>query len=143
MVGFDGSTDAGAALRFALEEAAMRRSSLRVVAAVELPDYGLAAPTMVTLPPPDHLVNDVRKATQTYVDQAVAARDDKADGVPIAVEAIAGHPGQVLCSAADGAALVVVGHRGRGAVASAIIGSVGMHCVLNASCPVAIVRSDT
>jgi nucleotide-binding universal stress UspA family protein len=81
-------------------------------------------------------------STQTQVDQAVAAQGDDADGVPIAVEAIAGHPGQVLCSAADGAALLVVGHRGRGAVASAIIGSVGMHCVLHARCLVAIVRPD-
>jgi nucleotide-binding universal stress UspA family protein len=142
VVGLDGSADAGTALAFAIEEAAMRHYSLRVVTAVELPDYGLAAPTMVTLPPPEHLVNDVRKAAQTQVDQAVAAQGDDADGVPIAVEAIAGHPGQVLCSAADGAALLVVGHRGRGAVASAIIGSVGMHCVLHARCPVAIVRPD-
>jgi nucleotide-binding universal stress UspA family protein len=61
VVGLDGSADAGTALAFAIEEAAMRHYSLRVVTAVELPDYGLAAPTMVTLPPPEHLVNDVRK----------------------------------------------------------------------------------
>jgi nucleotide-binding universal stress UspA family protein len=93
VVGLDGSADASAALTFALKEAAMRRSSLRVVAAVDLPDYGLAAPTMVTPPPPEHLVNDVRKAAQTQLDQAVAAHGGRADGVPITVEAIAGHPG--------------------------------------------------
>jgi hypothetical protein len=60
VVGYDGSADAGVALAFAIEEAALRHYSLQVVSAVELPDYGLAAPTMVTLPPPEQLVNDVR-----------------------------------------------------------------------------------
>jgi nucleotide-binding universal stress UspA family protein len=62
--------------------------------------------------------------------------------VSIAVDAIVGHPGAVLCSAAEGAELLIVGHRGRGTVASTIIGSVGLHCVLHASCPVVVVRPD-
>ena len=142
VVGVDGSVNARAALAFAMQEAAMRRSLLRVVAALQLPDYGLAAPTMVALPSPQELVDDARKAAQIHIDEAVAAHGEGADGVPIAVDAIVGHPGAVLCSAAEGAELLVVGHRGRGAVASAIIGSVGMYCVLHASCTVAVVRTD-
>lgn len=37
--------------------------------------------------------------------------------------------------------LLVLGHRGRGAVRSALLGSVGLHCVLHAPCPVTVVRS--
>jgi nucleotide-binding universal stress UspA family protein len=142
VVGVDGSAEARVALVFAMQEAAMRRSVLRVVAAVQLPAYGLTAPTMVVVPSPQELVDDVRQAAQTYVDEAVAAQGQGGDGVPIEVEAIVGHPAAVLCSAAEGAELLVVGHRGRGAVASAIIGSVGLHCVLHASCPVVVVRPD-
>ena len=106
VVGVDGSAAARVALVFALQEAAMRRSLLRVVAAVQLPDYGLTAPTTVVRPSPQELVDDVRRVTQTDVDEAVAAHGQGGDGVSIAVEAIVGHPGAVLCSAAEGAELL-------------------------------------
>ena len=142
VVGVDGSASARAALAFAIDEAVMRRSSLRVIAAVQLPDYGLASLTMLELPSPEKLVNDIREAAQSRVDELVAAYGEGAGGVSVAVEAVPCHPGDVLCGAADGAELLVVGHRGRGASASRLIGSVGLHCVLHANCPVTVVRPD-
>jgi nucleotide-binding universal stress UspA family protein len=62
-------------------------------------------------------------------------------GVPVTVEAVIGAPGRVLVEAAAGADELVLGHRGRGAVRSALLGSVGLHCALHASCPVTIVRA--
>jgi nucleotide-binding universal stress UspA family protein len=47
-------------------------------------------------------------SAQALVDEVVAASG--ADGVPVTVEAIAGHPGVILCNAAGGADLLVVGH---------------------------------
>ena len=46
--------------------------------------------------------------------------------------------------AARNAELLIVGHRGRGSVRSVLLGSVGLHCVLHAECPVTIVppRAD-
>jgi nucleotide-binding universal stress UspA family protein len=41
--------------------------------------------------------------------------------------------------AAD-ADLLLVGHRGLGDVASACLGSVGLQCVLHATCPLTVVR---
>ena len=142
VVGVDGSANAHAALGFAIAEAVMRHSPLRVVTAVQLPDYGLGSVTMLALPRPEELVDDIRNATQSRVDELVAAYGDGAGGVSIAVKAVPGHPGEVLCSAADGAELLVVGHRGRNAIASRMIGSVGLHCVLHANCPVTVVRPD-
>jgi nucleotide-binding universal stress UspA family protein len=46
----------------------------------------------------------------------------------------------VLVEASEGADLLVLGHRGRGALRSALLGSVGLHCVLHATCPVTVVR---
>jgi nucleotide-binding universal stress UspA family protein len=57
--------------------------------------------------------------------------------VPLAV---AGGPAPVLLDAAKGADLLVLGHRGQGAFSSAVLGSVGLQCVLHATCPVTIVR---
>jgi nucleotide-binding universal stress UspA family protein len=45
--------------------------------------------------------------------------------------------------AAEAAELLVIGHRGRGSVASVLLGSVGLYCVLNARCPVTVVRPRT
>ena len=61
--------------------------------------------------------------------------------VPVTIEATTGAPGPVLVDAARGADLLVLGHRGRGAVRSALLGSVGLHCVLHATCPTTIVRA--
>jgi nucleotide-binding universal stress UspA family protein len=56
------------------------------------------------------------------------------------VRALAGNPAQVLLEQAADADLLVVGHRGLGSIAGTWLGSVGLQCVLHATCPVAVVR---
>jgi nucleotide-binding universal stress UspA family protein len=51
-----------------------------------------------------------------------------------------GRAGPALVSAADGADLLVVGCRGHGGLAEALLGSVGRYCVHHMSCPVVIMR---
>jgi nucleotide-binding universal stress UspA family protein len=60
----------------------------------------------------------------------------------VAVEARMGIAWHQLTEAAKGAALLVLGHRGRGAIASAMMGSVGLQSVLHARVPVTIVRPE-
>ena len=139
IVGVDGSVGARAALEFAMDEAALRDSGLRVIAVVQLPAYGITAMAGFVPPPPDVLVEDVRKAVQQHVDDIVAAREGNVGG-PIAVEVLEGQPGQVLCDAAGDADLLVVGHHGHDSVAGGLLGSVGLHCVLHARSPVTVVR---
>jgi nucleotide-binding universal stress UspA family protein len=66
------------------------------------------------------------------------------DPVPVLlqVKPTAGHPARVLLAAAEGADLLVLGDRGRGVLLSALLGSIGLQCVLHAPCPVTIVRPD-
>lgn len=52
-----------------------------------------------------------------------------------------GHPAQVLIDLAADAELLVLGSRGRGGLAGAVLGSVSLHCVGHAPCPVVVVRA--
>jgi nucleotide-binding universal stress UspA family protein len=140
VVGVDGSPEARAALEYAFEEASLRGARLRVVAAAQLPDYWAMAYGLTAPPPIPDIVDRVRGAAQEAVDEVVAARPAQAGRVPVSVEAQAGAAADVLIGAADGADVLVLGHRGRGALSSAVLGSVGLRCVLHAPCPVTIVR---
>jgi nucleotide-binding universal stress UspA family protein len=90
--------------------------------------------------PPEDLVASARAQVQRMVDEAIG---DGPVTALLRVEATAGHPAKVLLDAAKGADLLVIGHRGRGVVRSVLLGSVGLHCVLHAPCPVTIVRAAT
>jgi nucleotide-binding universal stress UspA family protein len=64
------------------------------------------------------------------------------DAVEVRVRAEEGRPVPVLLAAAQDAELLVVGSRGRGGIRSALLGSVAVHCVSHASCPVIVVHGD-
>lgn len=141
VVGVDGSPGSRTALEYALEEAARRGARLRAVSAAQLPDYWAMAYGLAAPPPISDIVDGFRGAAQAQVDEVVAAHPGLASRVPVSVEARAGAPADVLLEAADGADVLVLGHRGRGAVRSAVLGSVGLRCVLHAACPVTIVKA--
>ena len=139
VVGVDGSLGSRAALQFALEDAARRRVGVRVVwafpSSLYWPDaYGLSAPPTI-----GQVKRDLRKAASRMLEEILAEHSELA-AVPVERHAVEGHPAKVLVEQALGADLLVVGHRGRGGFASALLGSVGLHCVLHAQCPVMVVR---
>ena len=91
------------------------------------------------LPSPEEVIADTKRIARETLDEVVNAHPELA-AAEFNVEAIAGPPGPVLVDASEGADLLVLGHRGRGALSSALLGSVGLHCVLHATCPVTVVR---
>jgi nucleotide-binding universal stress UspA family protein len=113
---------------------------LRVVAVVPLPEYWVATYGMDVVPPSVEVVAEVRADAQRMVDEVVAAHAERLTGVPVSIVAAVGVPSEVLLAESLDADLLVLGHRGRGALASAVLGSVGLHCVLHAACAVTIVR---
>jgi nucleotide-binding universal stress UspA family protein len=68
----------------------------------------------------------------------VAGPDPDVTINPVVVQ---GWPAEVLLAAAEGADLLVLGNRGRGGFASALLGSVSQNCVHHATCPVLIIRA--
>ena len=147
VVGVDGSAEAARALEYAAAEAARRGARLRVVSVFAMPDYWMVpigfAPPQVTVPLVEELRSGAQEAAQRAVDELSAARPDLAGQIEVEAVGVCGHPSDDLVALSRGADLLVLGHRGRGAMASVILGSVGLSCVLHAGCPVTIVRPTT
>ena len=144
VVGVDGSESAQAALEFALEEAARWSARVRVVTAFHPPDYwpvayGMAA-GMVVPPTTAELADDAERTARQALTDATGSVGLTARAVPVEVRVVPGYAGQVLLDQAADADLLVVGHRGLGGIASACLGSVGLRCILHATCPVVVVR---
>ena len=139
VVGVDGSPESRQAIEFAMREALRRQAWLKVVAAAQLPEYWTIAYGTSELPSPQEVIVDTERMARQTLDAVVNDHPELA-AVEFDVEAIAGPPGPVLVDASQGADLLVLGHRGRGAVRSALLGSVGLHAILHATCPVTIVR---
>ncbi len=139
VVGADGSPAAATAIEYGLRDAARRGVPLRIVAAAQLPQYWAGGYSMPALPAPEEITDDLRGAVREQLDEVLKAHPQLA-AVPVTVEAVIGAPGRVLVEAAAGADELVLGHRGRGALGSALLGSVGLQCVLHATCPVTVVR---
>lgn len=139
VVGVDGSDCSRAALEFALDEAVRRGATLRVVAALPEADYWAASyglsPSLL-----DEFAADAEKMARSMVDDVVGRRGGAVADVPVEVRVVPGGPGRVLVEESRDADLLVVGHRGRGGFRSAVLGSVGLQCILHAPIPVTVVR---
>jgi nucleotide-binding universal stress UspA family protein len=145
VVGIDGSTESRCALVFALQDASRRHARLRVVTAAPVPRrwgsaYGVGTSGTVAPPSTAETVGAVRAAAKVMVDGVAVDHPGLVSGVPIDIVAAVGAPAEVLLSIARHADLLVLGHRGHGGFSSALLGSVGLHCVLHAECPVTVVR---
>ena len=124
VVGADGSPASRTAIEFALHDAARRGARVRVVAAAQPPEFAMGLYGMTAIPSPQTIAEHAHESVRQEVDDIRRARPDLA-AVPVTVEATVGAPGRVLVDAAEGADVLVLGHRGRGRMASAVLGSVG------------------
>jgi nucleotide-binding universal stress UspA family protein len=136
VIGVDGSVQSEEALRWALEEARLRRSKLRAVYAWLYPVIGGRGYI-----PPEYLDPErLRETAQERLDGFVAGVAREYPDVEIERVVAEGPAPRVLLDAAGDADLLVVGSRGRGGFAGLLLGSVGQQCVHHAVCPVVIVR---
>jgi nucleotide-binding universal stress UspA family protein len=140
LVGVDGSPASSAALRWALRWAAARGGQVQVV---------IASPTAAAfawrssaefcdLSTLEAVHDDAWARARAAVDQ-VQRSTPAVDGMAVSVEVATGSPADVLVGRSAAVDLLVVGTRGRTAVADAVLGSVALHCVSRAACPVVVV----
>jgi nucleotide-binding universal stress UspA family protein len=141
VVGVDGSAASHSALRFAAEEAALRKAVLHVVHAWTPPYVGYGS--SIWSPAVwgwDELEAQARSTVHDSLRRVLA----DAAGVAVEESLVEGSAGAALLTAATGADLLVVGSRGRGGWKGLLLGSVSMHCITHAPCPVAVARdTDT
>jgi nucleotide-binding universal stress UspA family protein len=137
VVGVDGSEYGEAALRFAAEEAALRGARLRIVCAWQVPASVVMSVGLI----PD-LLQSFGEEAETIVQAAVAGVGQLQPSVSCDPRVVEGHAGSVLLDEARGAALLVVGSRGRGEFAGMLLGSVSQQVVHHAPCPVTVVPKD-
>jgi nucleotide-binding universal stress UspA family protein len=133
VVGVDRSESAQRALRWAIDEARRREATLEVVHAWR------------RIPISDYLVNEPEpggsaRFAQAVLDQAVDAEDTT--GVTVERKLVPGTGAYALIHEAKGAAMLVMGSRGRGGFSGLLLGSVTQQAAHHAPCPVVIIPPD-
>lgn len=134
IVGYDGSEHTWPALRWAAQEAVGTQRDLRVVLAWGLPTMGFGAVSATA--------NLDRDKADAVLANAVYLLGAQVSGLNVEGELVQDKPAQALVDQSAGAALVVVGHRGKGRIGRLVMGSVASAVVAHAQAPVVVVRGD-
>jgi nucleotide-binding universal stress UspA family protein len=130
VVGVDGSPGSRAALRWAADEARLRRAR---VEAVHCWAYHPVGTELAFLDPAVF-----EEGAATVLHDAVANLGDTGE-VELDLRLVQGPAARTLLDAAEGAQLLVVGARGHGGFTGLLLGSVSQQVVHHAPCPVVIV----
>jgi nucleotide-binding universal stress UspA family protein len=143
VVGVDGSRHATAALRWAADEARLRSATLQVVHAWTFVPVATPADSgLVPMAWTDNveLLDVTRQAAQEAAVAQVA--DVLGPDHDASISVVEGGPAEALIDAAADADLLVVGNRGRGNIAAALLGSTSAKVADEAPCPVVVVRAQ-
>ncbi|TMR93609.1 universal stress protein [Nonomuraea basaltis] len=133
IVGVDGSLPSRAAVEWAANDAFRMRVPLRIVYAVDRTPHQVDRYSSTVSP--DALLRDGRKALR----EAEALVRERQPAVEVTTLAAEGAPAVALCEQAKDATEIVVGSRGLGGFAGALLGSVSSHVAGQAHCPVVVV----
>jgi nucleotide-binding universal stress UspA family protein len=136
VVGIDGSEGAGHALDFAIKEAAVRGSRLRMVSAWEIP-----ASVLASVVASKEFYEEFRENAVAVARDAAARVAELAPSVEHEEIVVEGQAAKALLANAEDAELLVVGRRGHGSFREMLLGSISRQVVVHAKCPLVIVPS--
>jgi nucleotide-binding universal stress UspA family protein len=145
IVGIDGSDHSRRALKWALREAAVRRTPLTVLT-VQQPAaigyWGAGAVVPYVYPNDQDLTKQALKMAQEETDSTLEQAGPEFRPPSVTVKAVAGLPAEALLQAAEGADMLVVGSRGAGGFKRLLLGSVSTQAAHHARCPVVVIPAD-
>jgi nucleotide-binding universal stress UspA family protein len=137
LVGYDGASASGAALRWALSEAVRRGAGVRLARVLDLPRgtefTGRASGVEA------HMLDEAKVALDKVGSEATA---ELHGAVPITTVALPGAVVETLCEQSGEASMIVLGSRGMGGFAGLLLGSVSVAVAAHAHCPVVVVREN-
>ena len=137
VVGIDGSQQSGTALEWAVARARLGGQRLELVHAYLLtPELDFFGYTGLAASQP---VEWFIEFSKEVLDAAAARVHELAPELPCDLTSKMGQPAHVLAAASEDADAVVVGRRGLGSAASAVLGSVSNRLAIQAKCPLVIV----
>lgn len=136
VVGYDATPHSDAALDWAVRYATDHGRPLLITHAAGVPTVyeNLAGPTENR--------KELRIAGRRVTDRALVLVKERAPDLDVSVHLALGNAHDVLLDSAVGAHLLVVGSRGRGSLASLLLGSVSVGVSAHAPCPVAVIRPE-
>ena len=137
VVGYDDTTAAMAAVRWAAELARSTESGLHLVHAWTWPLLGQGVTGIPVLDP-----TGPRNQAMRLLDDAAERIAARFPEVPVTAELLPGMPREALEEISERTDLLVVGTRGLGAVMGVLLGSVSRGILHDVGCPVAVIRSD-
>jgi nucleotide-binding universal stress UspA family protein len=139
VIATDGSPSAREAIDNGLDLASEHGAEVTFVHVLPPDDYIVAGRAGHIRPTPHHVAMD---ESETALEEAAEAADEA--GVVYALERISGDTVDAIIAIADAknADLIIVGSRGRSAIASALFGSVSTSLLKKAKRPVFAVRGE-
>lgn len=138
VVGVDGSPASEAAASWAAREAVLRHIPLTLVHTINL-----FAGSWPELPHVEEVAMWQEDAGRRILDDALKIAVDSMQGgrpIPVDSELVCARTAPTLIDLSRSAEFVVVGDRGRGALARNVLGSVSTNLVRHAHCPIAVVK---
>lgn len=140
IVGYSGERDAEHALAWASEQASLENRPLAIVHVVK-PVSGFVASSLASaFLSADDLTDAVAQGGREVLAEAAETVAAKFPDVDVELHLLTGEPDHLLRELTEHAAVLVLGSRGRGRLASALLGSVSVDVASNGSCPVVVVR---
>ncbi|MDP9887953.1 universal stress protein [Pseudarthrobacter enclensis] len=137
VVGYDGSDEAAAAVRWAARHARATGSALNVVHCSLWPLL-----TRHLGPVPGVSNSGLEQSARSVLEEGVAHAATEAEGLQIKSTLLHGLPAKLLVEISAGEKLLVVGSRGLGGFLGLLVGSVSLELAAAAACPVAVIRQD-
>jgi nucleotide-binding universal stress UspA family protein len=137
IVGIDGSSASSRALHWAADRAAAEHRALTLAHTISVSAQVYLGPGTVTLAEAREALEGSGRA---MLEAARKAVHEQAPEVEVHEVLEYADPADFLVKMSQGAAMVVVGSRGRGPIRSKLLGSVSIRLVRQAHCPVVVVR---